>query len=174
MTTEIETAASEADFHSLIVNIEDRSDSMMNRIMFEFRNGFGASVINGPFVNNGRMDRYEIAVLEYGQLTEHTPAIPWDVAAGLTAREVMDKLKIIATMTRGDVIKFRRRLEFQRHMERLRAGFQEVNQAMEQLGSFARENVLNDGGIMQHMTQILENLDSRADAYEVQIDSELA
>ena len=63
--------------------------------IFEFANGFGASVIKNAYSYGGRDDLWELAVLKNGQLHYDNEVAQGDVRGFLTDEEVNELLRQI-------------------------------------------------------------------------------
>jgi PII-like signaling protein len=74
---------------------EDRPHNMGVASRIQFDNGYGASVVKGPYTYGGKNGLYEMAILDSnGNLTYDTP-ITNDVIGYLSEDEVTDYLKQI-------------------------------------------------------------------------------
>lgn len=74
---------------------EDRPHDMGIACRIQFDNGYGASVVKGPYTYGGKDGLYEMAILDSnGNLTYDTP-ITNDVIGYLSEDEVSDYLKQI-------------------------------------------------------------------------------
>lgn len=73
---------------------ESRSDWGNERYIFQFENGYGASVIRNHFSYGGPEGFYELAVLKDGKINYRTP-ITNDVIGWLDKNDVADTLKQI-------------------------------------------------------------------------------
>lgn len=67
----------------------------------EFENGFGASVIQGPYSYGGPEGRYELAVLHHGKLC-YDSGIVNDVIGWLSEDEVSEYLDLIEHLPKRD------------------------------------------------------------------------
>ena len=64
--------------------------------IYEFENGYGASVIQGPHTYGGNKGLWELAVLQCGRIDYSTPLTPnHDVLGHLNEGQVKDLLKKI-------------------------------------------------------------------------------
>lgn len=73
---------------------ESRSDRGNERYIFQFENGYGASVIRNHLSYGGPEGFYELAVLKNGKIIYDTP-ITNDVVGWLDKNDVADTLKQI-------------------------------------------------------------------------------
>ena len=73
---------------------ESRSDWGNERYIFQFENGYGASVIRNHLSYGGPEGFYELAVLKDGKINYKTP-ITNDVVGWLDKNDVADTLKQI-------------------------------------------------------------------------------
>lgn len=71
------------------------------QLIADFPNGYGASIITGPYSYGGDRGLYEIAVLHPEELCYSTPVTD-DVMGYLSAEEVVEKLHDIAHLPRRD------------------------------------------------------------------------
>nr|DAL55746.1 MAG TPA_asm: hypothetical protein [Caudoviricetes sp.] len=72
--------------------IDDSTGNEIN--IFQFENGYGASVIRGPLTYGGAEGLYELAVTHHGEITDKT-SITADVEGWLNEKEVVELLSKI-------------------------------------------------------------------------------
>lgn len=68
-----------------------------SQVVYKFPNGYGASVIRGPYTYGGREGLFELAMLKGDDICYRTP-ITSDVLASLTTQEVGATINAIAAL----------------------------------------------------------------------------
>jgi len=68
------------------------------RRVYTFPNGYGASVIKGPYTYGGKQGKWEMALLKDGAILYQPPLFE-DVIGHLTSKEVDNLLKQISMFT---------------------------------------------------------------------------
>ena len=70
------------------LNFQPHPMGMGKQCIVQFRNGYGASIVQGPHTYGGKEGLYELAVMDgYGEITYSTP-ITDDVLGYLTEEQV--------------------------------------------------------------------------------------
>lgn len=72
-----------------IVSIEDRSDTLFQRLRVTFDNGYGMSIIRGLYSYGGTEGKFEIAVLGADGDMDYSTPIADDVIGHLAAEDVV-------------------------------------------------------------------------------------
>lgn len=114
--------ALEIDFHEKIVRVNrtDRGEVLGSQTIFEFTNGWSASVICGPYTYGGPEGRYEMAVLNpEGDIDSENPVSPDDVTGWLTADGVKELLRQLAFLTAEQLHEFKVERKRQEYIETL-------------------------------------------------------
>jgi len=105
MTSEIVGAI---DFHDRIASVENVNTPLDNtsQVRVTFTNGWGISVIQGPYTYGGMDGLFELGVLgPDGELNSSNP-VTNDVVGWLTPDAVMDKMRFLAFMTEEQLHEF--------------------------------------------------------------------
>lgn len=76
-------------------SIEEKNSGL--QVLFDFPNGYTASVVRGPYTYGGDVGLWEVAVLFHGDLCYDTP-ITDDVLGYLTQEEVQVALEQISKL----------------------------------------------------------------------------
>lgn len=81
--------------------VSTRADFIKQQIVFKFDNGYGASVVRGPYTYGGDEGLFELGVLKFdgnrSGLVYDTP-ITNDVLGWLTGDQVLDRLNQIKAL----------------------------------------------------------------------------
>lgn len=112
----------EIDFHEKISNVSqtDRGAVLGSHTVFEFTNGWSASVVCGPYSYGGPEGRYEMAVLNpEGDMDYENPVSPDDVTGWLTADGVTELLRQLAFLTTEQLHEFKVERKRQEYIETL-------------------------------------------------------
>lgn len=74
------------------------SDALWTRYRIEFPNGYGASIVQGPYSYGGSEGLWEVAILHHGSLTYDTPLTD-DVLGSQTEDEVAEILRQVEALS---------------------------------------------------------------------------
>ena len=80
-------------FNDLI--FKDREIGLGEIARIEFENGWGVSVVKGPYTYGGRDGLYELAVLKNGHIHYDNPVANGDVVGYLRPEDVTDAMVVI-------------------------------------------------------------------------------
>ena len=128
------TTFDDTGFHDLLVDVEETENDVTgsSQVIFKFSNGWGASVVQGPYTYGGPDGLFELAVLDSnGRLNYDTPVAPDDVLGYLTTEDVKEKLAQIANLTEAELTEFRTekaKKEFLAALKYLSTDFQDVRE----------------------------------------------
>jgi hypothetical protein len=127
----------------------NRGYTLGTQYEFSFPNGYGASVITGPYAHGGEQGLWELAVMKGGHLNYETP-ITSDVIGYLSTDEVAAHLDAIEALTQESVIQGqidRERQERDEEIAELEAKLAELRKARERTASDAHtaDVALEDG-----------------------------
>ena len=128
------TTFDDTGFHDLLVDVEETENDFTgsSQVIFKFSNGWGASVVQGPYTYGGPDGLFELAVLDSnGRLNYDTPVAPDDVLGYLTTEDVKEKLAQIANLTEAELTEFRTekaKKEFLAALKYLSTDFQDVRE----------------------------------------------
>ena len=128
------TTFDDTGFHDLLVDVEETENDVTgsSQVIFKFSNGWGASVVQGPYTYGGPDGLFELAVLDSnGRLNYDTPVAPDDVLGYLTTEDVKEKLTQLALLTETELTEFRTeraKKEFLRALKFLSTDFQDVRE----------------------------------------------
>lgn len=104
------TTFDDTGFHDLLVDVEEKETDVTGstQVIFKFSNGWGASVVQGPYTYGGPDGLFELGVLDSaGRLNYDTPVSPDDVSGYLTVEDVKEKLTQLAHLTAAELTEFR-------------------------------------------------------------------
>lgn len=125
------TTFDDTGFHDLLVDVEETENAHINgtQVIFKFTNGWGASVIRGPYSYGGPDGLFELGVLDSeGHLNYDTPVAPDDVLGYLTAEDVREALEKLAHLTDAEISEFRadrRKAELLRSLKHMADDFRD-------------------------------------------------
>jgi hypothetical protein len=80
-------------FNDLI--FKDREIGLGEIARIEFENGWGVSVVKGPYTYGGRDGLYELAVLKNGHIHYDNPVANGDVVGYLRPEDVTDAMAVV-------------------------------------------------------------------------------
>ncbi len=80
-------------FNDLI--FKDREIGLGEIARIEFENGWGVSVVKGPYTYGGRDGLYELAVLKNGHIHYDNPVASGDVVGYLRPEDVTDAMAVV-------------------------------------------------------------------------------
>lgn len=126
------TTFDDTGFHDQLVDVEEKENDVTGstQVIFRFSNGWGASVVQGPYTYGGPDGLFELGVLDSnGRLNYDTPVAPDDVVGYLTNEDVKEKLSQLAHLTTAELTEFRTeraKKEFLRALKYLSTDFQDV------------------------------------------------
>lgn len=88
------------------LNVKERHNGGIHYV-FEFENGYGASVVKGPFTYGGPEDLWELAALRYNDIMgkwtlDYSTEITNDVEGYLFDREVLELLARVKSLKKPE------------------------------------------------------------------------
>ena len=128
------TTFDDTGFHDQLVEVEEMENDVTGstQVIFKFSNGWGASVVQGPYTYGGPDGLFELGVLDSaGRLNYDTPVAPDDVVGYLTTEDVKEKLTQLALLTETELTEFRTeraKKEFLRALKFLSTDFRDVRE----------------------------------------------
>ncbi len=77
------------------LNFEPHPNGLGVQARFDFDNGFGVSVVKGPYTYGGDKGLYELAVFKDGHIHYDNPVAKGDVVGYLRAEDVTDAMLVV-------------------------------------------------------------------------------
>ena len=96
------------DFHEAIVEVQENLRNGGGQTLVKFRNGWQASVVQGPYTYGGPQGLYELAAFNpSGAMDYDNPVTPYDVMGYLTEDAVSTLLREMAALTPESIETYR-------------------------------------------------------------------